>query len=169
MAAQVGDVSRNRRFNSEDRRRVYNLIKRAASRDGKIDWGEKHFDLVVVDEASQMGIAEALCAAAFLHEDGQFVAIGDHRQMPPILAHAWDAESRRDLRRARPHLAIFDYLRELELPGAALDESFRIPAEVAEFLDRHIYSEDGIHFRSKNRERILAEWSKRYESKAAKK
>ena len=133
---------------------IYNLVKRAASRDGKIDWSEKHFDLVVVDEASQMGIAEALCAAAFLHDDGQFVAIGDHRQMPPILAHAWDAESRRDLQRARPHLAIFDYLRELGFASAALDESFRIPAEVAEFLDRHIYSADGINFRSKNRDRI---------------
>ena len=60
-----------------------------------MDWSGEHFDLVVVDEASQMGLAEALTAAAFLREDGQFVAVGDHRQMPPILAHAWDAESRR--------------------------------------------------------------------------
>jgi hypothetical protein len=133
---------------------IYNLIKRAASRQGEIDWSEKHFDLVVVDEASQMGIAEALCAAAFLREDGQFVAIGDHRQMPPILAHAWDRESRRDLARAKPHLAIFDYLRERGFASAALDESFRIPAEVADFLNRHIYSEDGIDFRSQNKRRI---------------
>lgn len=133
---------------------LYNLVKRAASRAGEIDWNEKLFDLVVVDEASQMGIAEALCAAAFLRDDGQFIAIGDHRQMPPILAHAWDRESRRDLKRARPHLAIFDYLREAGFASAALDESFRIPAEVAAFLDRHVYSADGIHFHSKKRDRI---------------
>jgi hypothetical protein len=132
----------------------YNLVKQGAGRGRDIDWSDEYFDLVVVDEASQMGIAEALTAAAFLREDGQFVAIGDHRQMPPILAHAWDRESRRDLTRARAHLAIFDYLRELGFASAALDESFRIPAEVAGFLDRHVYSHDGIEFRSQNRERI---------------
>ncbi|MDQ3816794.1 MAG: AAA family ATPase, partial [Acidobacteriota bacterium] len=132
----------------------YNLIKRGPSKGKSIDWAEKYFDLVIVDEASQMGIAEALMAATFLREDGQFIAIGDHRQMPPILAHAWDQESRRDLERARPHLSIFETLREAGYQSAALDESFRIPAEIAEFLNRHIYSEDGINFRSENRERL---------------
>jgi hypothetical protein len=51
-----------------------------------------------------MNLAEALTAAAFLRDDGQFLAVGDHRQMPPILQHAWDQASRRDLARARPHL-----------------------------------------------------------------
>jgi hypothetical protein len=133
---------------------LYNLIKRGQSRRGGIDWSQAYFDLVVIDEASQMGIAEALTAAAFLREDGQFIAIGDHRQMPPILAHAWDRESRRELQRARPHLAIFDYLRALGFASAALDQSFRIPSEVADFLQRHVYAEDGIDFRSTNRERI---------------
>jgi hypothetical protein len=132
----------------------YNLIKRGPSRGKSIDWTKKYFDLVIVDEASQMGIAEALMAAAFLREDGQFIAIGDHRQMPPILAHAWDQESRRDLERTRPHLSIFETLRETGYQSAALDESFRIPAEIAEFLNRHVYSEDGINFRSENRERL---------------
>ena len=89
---------------------LYRLVKQGASRGRAVDWSAEHFDLVVVDEASQMGIAEALTAAAFLREDGQFIAVGDHRQMPPILAHAWDRESRRDLKRARPHLSVFEYL-----------------------------------------------------------
>ncbi|HWQ36466.1 MAG TPA: hypothetical protein VNQ79_26775 [Blastocatellia bacterium] len=33
--------------------------------------------------------------------DGQFIAAGDHRQMPLIPQHAWDEASRRDLERAR--------------------------------------------------------------------
>jgi hypothetical protein len=135
---------------------IFNLIKRGAAKGKAIDWQEKFFDLVVVDEASQMGLAEALTAAAFLREDGQFIAIGDHRQMPPILAHAWDRESRRDLERARPHLSVFEYLREAGFASAALDESFRIPAEIADFLRRHIYSEDGVDFRSANRLRLPA-------------
>ncbi len=121
-----------------------------------MDWSGEHFDLVVVDEASQMGLAEALTAAAFLRADGQFIAVGDHRQMPPILAHAWDAESRRDLKRARVFLSVFEYLQELGFPRVALDRSFRIPEEVADFLRRHVYAADGIDFRSANRARLDA-------------
>jgi len=134
---------------------LYNLIKRGANR-GKTDinWAAQYFDLVVVDEASQMGLAEALTAAAFLKSDGQFIAIGDHRQMPPILAHAWDRESRRDLEKIKPHLSIFEFLKESGFRVEALDESFRIPAEVAEFLDAHIYTHDGVKFHSKNKQRI---------------
>lgn len=136
---------------------LYNLIKRGANRGKKdINWAAQYFDLVVVDEASQMGLAEALTAAAFLKSDGQFIAIGDHRQMPPILAHAWDRESRRDLERIKPHLSIFEFLQKSGFRSAALDESFRIPAEVAEFLDEHIYRQDGVKFHSKNRQRIAA-------------
>ncbi|MCA1631860.1 MAG: ATP-binding protein, partial [Acidobacteria bacterium] len=135
---------------------IYRLVKAGAARGRAVDWSEKFFDLVVVDEASQMGVAEALTAAAFLREDGQFVAIGDHRQMPPILAHAWDRESRRDMKHARPHLSVFEYLRESGFKTEALDESFRIPAEIADFLRRHVYAEDGVEFRSANRARLGA-------------
>jgi hypothetical protein len=135
---------------------IYNLVKKGASGGKAIDWTQELFDLVIVDEASQMGIAEALTAAAFLRADGQFIAIGDHRQMPPILAHAWDRESRRDLKRAQPHLSIFETLRALGFTSEALDQSFRIPAEIAGFLQRHIYAGDGIDFRSDNRTRMAA-------------
>jgi AAA domain len=146
----------------------YNLIKRGASKGKGIDWSNKYFDLVLVDEASQMGQAEALLAAAFLREDGQFIAIGDHRQMPPILIHAWDQDSRRELEHVRPHLSIFESLRELKFANTALDESFRIPEEVADFLGRHVYAADGIEFHSHNRQRLtplsvnsgLPEWIK---------
>ncbi|HEX8283989.1 MAG TPA: AAA domain-containing protein [Pyrinomonadaceae bacterium] len=133
---------------------LYRLVKMGASKGRAVDWSGEHFDLVVVDEASQMGLAEALTAAAFLREDGQFVAVGDHRQMPPILAHAWDAESRRDLKRARVFLSVFEYLQALGFAAAALDRSFRIPEEVADFLRRNVYAADGIDFRSTNRARL---------------
>jgi hypothetical protein len=133
---------------------LYRLVKQGASKGRAVDWSGEHFDLVVVDEASQMGLAEALTAAAFLRADGQFIAVGDHRQMPPILAHAWDAESRRDLKRSRVFLSVFEYLQELGFPRVALDQSFRIPEEVADFLRRHVYAADGIDFRSANRTRL---------------
>jgi hypothetical protein len=133
---------------------LYRLVKQGASKGRAVDWTGEHFDLVVVDEASQMGLAEALTAAAFLRADGQFIAVGDHRQMPPILAHAWDEESRRDLERARVFLSVFEYLQALGFPRVALDRSFRIPVEIADFLRRHVYAADGIDFRSTNRTRL---------------
>ncbi len=135
---------------------LYRLVKQGASKGRAVDWSGEHFDLVVVDEASQMGLAEALTAAAFLRADGQFIAVGDHRQMPPILAHAWDAEERRDLKRAHVFLSVFEYLQELGFPRVALDRSFRIPEEVADFLRRHVYAADRIDFRSANRTRLDA-------------
>jgi AAA domain-containing protein len=133
---------------------LYRLLKQGAARGRQLDWSEAYFDLVVVDEASQMNLAETLTAAAFLRDDGQFLAVGDHRQMPPILQHAWDQASRRDLARARPHLSLFAYLLELGFARTALDESFRLPAEVAAFLHRHVYAHDGIAFHSQNRQRL---------------
>jgi hypothetical protein len=135
---------------------LYRLLKQGAARGRQLDWSDAYFDLVVVDEASQMNLAEALTAAAFLRDDGQFLAVGDHRQMPPILQHAWDQASRRDLARARPHLSLFASLLELGFARTALDESFRLPAEVAAFLHRHVYAHDGIAFHSKNRQRLPA-------------
>jgi hypothetical protein len=54
----------------------------------------------------------------------------------------------------RPHLSIFEYLRVLGFKRIALDRSFRIPAEIAGFLERYIYSADGISFRSDNHSRL---------------
>ncbi|MBM3223927.1 MAG: hypothetical protein FJZ47_09020 [Candidatus Tectomicrobia bacterium] len=135
---------------------LYQLLKQGTSQGKPLDWSAAYFDLVVVDEASQMNLAEALTAAAFLRDDGQFIAVGDHRQMPPILQHAWDQASRRDLARARPHLSLFAYLLELGFTHTALDESFRLPAEVAAFLRRHVYAHDGIALHSQHRRRLPA-------------
>jgi hypothetical protein len=42
------------------------------------------FDLVVLDESSQIPIALALKPIASLRADGQLIVAGDHKQMPPI-------------------------------------------------------------------------------------
>ena len=100
---------------------------------------------MVVDEASQMNLAEAVTAAAFLRDDGQFLAVGDHRQMPPIVQHTWDQAGRRDLARARPHLSLFAYLLESASHARPWMNRFA-SAEVAAFLQRHVYAQDGIAF-----------------------
>ena len=47
-------------------------------------------------------------------------------------------------------------IRRLGFARTALDESFRLPAEVADFLHRHVYAHDGIAFHSQNRQRLPA-------------
>ncbi len=130
---------------------LYNLVKRGAMKGKGIVWSEKYFDLVLVDEASQMGQAEALLAAAFLREDGQFIAIGDHRQMPPIVQHDWESEPRRTFQEYQTYQSLFNTLRTLDPAPAMikLDRSFRLHAEMAEFLRREIYARDGIPYHSR--------------------
>ena len=47
------------------------------------------FDLVVIDEASQVRVPEAAVAAAFVAKEGRLVLAGDHRQLPPIVAGSY--------------------------------------------------------------------------------
>ena len=133
---------------------LFNLM-RYSSADGKhVDWNSKPFDLVVVDEASQMNIPEGVLAGAFLKKEGQMIVVGDHRQMPPINAHPWKEEEKRDIVETKPFLSLFESLAERGFPREALDESFRLHEDIAEFLNDNIYSKDGIQFHSKRKELI---------------
>ena len=44
------------------------------------------FDLVVIDEASQVRVPEAAVAASLVADTGRLVLAGDHLQLPPIIA-----------------------------------------------------------------------------------
>lgn len=135
---------------------LYNLAKYRGAGGKKIDWSLKSFDLVVVDEASQMSLPEGILACAFLKLTGSAIVVGDHRQMPPIIAHNWESEEKRSITTTLPYLSLFDALRERDFPRVALDESFRLHQTVAEFLQDNIYIHDGIHFFSRRKELLPA-------------
>lgn len=133
---------------------LFNLM-RYSSADGRhVNWDSKPFDLLVIDEASQMSIPEGVLAGAFLKPDGQMIVVGDHRQMPPINTHPWKEEEKRDIVEMRPFLSLFESLVERDFPREALDESFRLHEDIAEFLNENIYFKDGIQFHSKRKELI---------------
>ncbi len=127
---------------------IYTLMNRVGKRDGELPWGDGPFDLLVIDEASQMSLPEALLASAFLRRGGQVVVVGDHRQMPPILAHPWPSERRRAAITHHPDRSIFAALVDLGCPTVRLDESFRLHQTQARFLAEHIYQRDAIAFHS---------------------
>lgn len=120
-------------------------------------FGHELCDLLVLDEASQMNIPEALMAALPLKSEGQLIVVGDHRQMPPIVKHDWEGESRRTFRQYQVYASLFDMLRLQRPPMIQFEESFRLHKSMAEFLRQEIYRHDGIHFHSRKEELLNAQ------------
>ncbi|WP_394796256.1 AAA domain-containing protein [Armatimonas sp.] len=112
-------------------------------------------DLLVLDEASQMSLPEALMASLLLKPGGRVIVVGDPRQMPPIVQHAWDTEARRTFDLFPTYRSLFDFLSALNPPYIRFTESFRLHQVMAEFLREEIYRHDGIHYHS-HRTSILA-------------
>jgi hypothetical protein len=128
---------------------IYRLLK---DKWPKGIFGHGLCDLLVLDEASQMNLPEALMAALALKPEGQLIVVGDHRQMPPIVKHDWETETRRTFREYQVYASLFDTLRAQQPPLIQFAESFRLHAVMAEFLRQEVYQQDGIAFHSKRRE-----------------
>jgi superfamily I DNA and/or RNA helicase len=119
-------------------------------------FGHELCDLLVLDEASQMSLPEALMAALPLKPDAPLIIVGDHRQMPPIVKHDWEAEARRTFRQYQVYESLFDTLRAQNPPMIRFAESFRLHAAMAEFLRQEVYRHDGIAYHSKKRDQLPA-------------
>jgi hypothetical protein len=119
-------------------------------------FGHHLADCLVLDEASQMNLPEAVMAALPLAPDGRLVVVGDHRQMPPIVKHDWASEPRRTFQEFRSYESLFMALLPLEPPMVKFAESFRLHADMAEFLRREVYAQDDINYHSNRHELIEA-------------
>lgn len=113
-------------------------------------FGQAVCDCLVLDEASQMNLPEACMAGLPLKHDGQLIVVGDHRQMPPIIAHAWGEERRRTFQAYEAYESLFVTLlqRQPQPPLIQFAESFRLHRVMADFLREAIYRHDGIHYYS---------------------
>lgn len=111
---------------------------------------------LVLDEASQMDLPKAAMAALPVHPNGQLIVVGDPRQMPPIVKHNWESERRRTFQQYKAYSSLFDTLLSLDPrpPMIKFSESFRLHADMAQFLKEEVYSKDGIDYHS-NRHRLL--------------
>lgn len=119
-------------------------------------FGHRYCDLLVLDEASQIDLPEALMGALPLKDEGRLIVIGDHRQMPPIVVNDWDREIRRTFVAFRSYESLFLTLRE-QIPDEhqiRFQESFRVHADIAEFLRAQIYRHDGIAYFSRKQDRL---------------
>src|SRR5919201_246917 len=71
--------------------------------------------------------------------------------MPPIVKHAWGTEPRRTFKEFRSYASLFETLLALDPPMIKFSESFRLHADMAEFLRAEIYAQDGIAYHSQKR------------------
>lgn len=147
---------------------LYGLMKKIGG--SEPPWGEGYFDLLVVDEASMMRLPELVLSGSFLSKNSQILVAGDHRQLPPIVAHNWEKEDRRTLEEMASFLSAMDFLRLLrqedlgidrikcqhpaDIPAVRLCESHRCHSVVAEFLREWVYEKDKIDFRSDQKQTL---------------
>jgi hypothetical protein len=159
--------------------RLYGLVKaigraaRDVSGNAVFEEGRSFFDLLAVDEASMMRLPSFLLCGAFVHDDAQVLVAGDHRQMPPVRVHDWEAEDRRPIEQVAPYCSALDFCRllrgedvdgvdaeeltlarEATLPVTRLEETYRCHGVVADFLAEHVYRHDEIDYRSSVTETI---------------
>jgi hypothetical protein len=147
---------------------MYGIMKKIGGTEPP--WGEGFFDLLVVDEASMMRVPELILSGAFVTKNAQILVAGDHRQLPPIMAHDWEKEDRRTLEEMAAFLSAQDFLRLLrqedlgidhikcenraDIPAERLSETHRCHEVVAAFLKEWVYHKDGIDFRSDQNQTI---------------
>ena len=117
--------------------------------------------LLFLDESSQLALPLALAAATVLTPTGSVVVIGDPRQMPAIVSHDWAHEPHRQFRTYPVAQSLYDYIEAnppagVPVPVVRLDESRRVPHEVAAFLQSVIDHRDGITYHSTIRDRFQA-------------
>ncbi len=153
---------------------LYGLMKKIG--ESEPPWGESFFDLLVVDEASMMRLPELILSGSFLSKNSQILVAGDHRQLPPIVAHNWEKEDRRTLEEMASFLSAMDFLRLLrnedlgierikcvnpaDIPAERLCESHRCHSVVAEFLREWVYEKDQIDFRSDQKQTLASSKAK---------
>lgn len=114
-------------------------------------FANRFIQLVVLDEASQMSLPEAIMATLTLDLEGQLIVVGDHRQMPPIVQHDWASEARRSFKQFAAFESLYLALdrRVADEHKIKFAESFRLHRDMAEFLRREIYQQDGIEYFSR--------------------
>ncbi|MCA9878103.1 MAG: ATP-binding protein, partial [Thermomicrobiales bacterium] len=130
-------------------------VYRAVKAEGRTLFDHPTFELLVLDEASQISLPEAIMAALPLRADGQVMVVGDHRQMPPIVQHDWDNETRRTFQDYEVYQSLFDTVRACQPVQIQFQQTFRLHRDMAEFLRRSVYTLDGLHYFSE-REHLLS-------------
>lgn len=94
------------------------------------------FDLVCIDEASQMMVAQGLMALAGLRPDGRVLVAGDNQQLPPVQA-MFD----REINGRQLGSSLYEFLKTAQSPEVRFEETRRMNRPLAAFGSREFYED----------------------------
>ncbi|MBF0289981.1 MAG: AAA family ATPase [SAR324 cluster bacterium] len=103
---------------------------------------ETPFDLVVLDEGSQVRIPEALLVISRLHQKGRLLIAGDDMQLPPIIKGIYPEAAENE---PQLHRSIFELLKQMDPAGTytcLLEENFRMNQILCQHPAQRIYSKN---------------------------
>lgn len=92
------------------------------------------FDLVCIDEASQLVLSHGLMALAGLAENGRIIVAGDDKQLPPIRAVRETRVDGRDIGGS-----LYQFLKSAAVSEFVLDETFRLNEPLTRFAEQKFY------------------------------
>lgn len=103
------------------------------------------FDIIVLDEASQKKVPDALVALNKLKPKGRYLIVGDDKQLPPIILGKYPED---ETNKNKLHRSIFEVIRQGDKKGlitCQLLENFRMNESLCKFPSDYIY---GNNYRS---------------------
>ncbi|MDB5414227.1 MAG: hypothetical protein JWR10_2562 [Rubritepida sp.] len=92
------------------------------------------FDLVCIDEASQMVLSQGLMALAGMAPDCRIVVSGDDQQLPPVRSMRSTRIDDRELGGS-----LYAFLKSAQAAEFPLEETFRLNGPLAQFPERKFY------------------------------
>lgn len=92
------------------------------------------FDLICIDEASQMVLGHGLMALAGLAKNGRVVVAGDDQQLPPVRAGRPVLLEGRELGGS-----LYAFMKSVGVPEFALEETYRLNEPLTIFPERTFY------------------------------
>jgi hypothetical protein len=96
------------------------------------------FNLLLIDEASQLGVAYAAAYFLLLKDDANVVLAGDHRQLGPIYGFQMEQDE------SGLFDCIFTFMQDTHhITRTALDQNYRTNAEIAAWPRERFYAEGG--------------------------
>jgi AAA domain len=112
------------------------------------------FDLVCIDEASQLVLGHGLLALAGLAAGGRVVVAGDDQQLPPVRAARTVSVDGRELGGS-----LYAFLKSTNVAEFPLDETFRLNAPLTVFPERKFYPGRYTSVAPDKRLRLRQNWS----------
>lgn len=102
-------------------------------------YADIEFDIVVLDEASQNKVPDALVALRTLKENGRYLIVGDDKQLPPIINGKYPSDDNDII---KLHKSIFEVIKtrdDKDKITCQLLENFRMNSSLCSFPSQYIY------------------------------